>query len=444
MSRWSLRSRVTAAVVVLVVATLVILSVAVDVALRHRLSTDLRSRLTQRAVSATALDGRVTAQAMANRLSGQGIVASVVTPDGRTLVGRATAAGAVPAVRNRRQAAAARAAIQQQGDYLVINEPLPSGNTLILEADISQIQRTIDRLRVLETAVSLLLILTVGLIVNLVSKTALAPLDRMTETAREITAGQRGRRLRPASPTTEIGRTAAAIDEMLDALEASELTMRDFVSDASHELRTPIAGLQAGAETLLRSDLSREEREALAVSMVRESQRATRLVDDLLAVSRLDSQSVDLQPADLAEIARTAADDYQRRNPNVTVTLDAMTPVAVKADRDLMLQVMSNLLDNAGRATPGNQPIEVAVIQSPDGPEVSVTDHGPGVPDADRERIFQRFVRLDRGRERASGGNGLGLAIVRGLATLHGGRVWCEARHDRDPGARFVVRLPKP
>ena len=438
MSGWSLRSRVTASVAALVIATLVTLSVAVDLALDRRLRSDLRSRLVDRAAVAVMLDNRVAPQSLANRLTGQGVVATIESADGSVAVGRAGGAGALPKLRARLRAAR-NATVTREGELLVVRQPLLAGRTLVLEGDLSEINRTLDRLAVVEVAVSLILIAMVGLVISQIARAALAPLDRMTSTARSIAAGSRGSRLRPASTITEIGRTAAAIDEMLDALEASERSMRDFLSDASHELRTPLAGLQSGAETLLRASLSRSEQEALAVQMVRESQRATRLLNDLLAVTRLEVQSVELAGCDLSQVAESACEDLTRRVAGVEVGSSSSGSALALCNRDLMAQVLANLLDNAARA---GGPIEVTIVGSSTSVELAVSDHGPGVPTGDRERIFDRFVRLDSARARDAGGNGLGLAITRALVTKQHGSVRCTERPDGAPGARFVVTLP--
>src|SRR5690606_25043392 len=265
-----------------------------------------------------------------------------------------------------------------------------------------------------------------------------------TALARSITSGDRGRRLAPTRTDTELGRTAAAFDEMLDALEgaeaaarAEEARTRRFVADAAHELRTPIAGVQAVAEAALAPDMSPEERERLHLLMLRESRRAGRLVDDLLVLARLDAGlELRREPVDLLELARTEAERARLVSPDQRVEVRG-EPVTVAGDASRLAQVLGNLLDNARRhAGPGTVTITVS---AGDPATVLVTDEGPGVPPADRERIFDRLVRLDEARGE-DGGAGLGLAIARGIARAHGGELRC-VEPPSGRGAAFELSL---
>jgi two-component system, OmpR family, sensor kinase len=274
----------------------------------------------------------------------------------------------------------------------------------------------------------------------------------MTGLARSITRGDRGRRLAPSRTDTELGRAAAAFDGMLDELEgaeraartaeatarASEARTRRFVADAAHELRTPLAGVQAVAEAVASPVLDAEERDRLTLLLLRETGRAGRLVDDLLVLARIDA-GIDLrrEPLDLLALARTEAERSLLVAADPPVTVQG-APVTVDADPTRLGQVLANLLDNARRyAGPGGR---IAVAVGP-GPRVLVTDTGPGVAPADRERIFDRLVRLDEARSAHDGGAGLGLAIARGIARAHGGDLRCV-----DPpggtGAAFELTLP--
>jgi signal transduction histidine kinase len=271
----------------------------------------------------------------------------------------------------------------------------------------------------------------------------------MTALARSIAAGDRGRRLSPTRVDTELGRTASAFDTMLDSLEgaertaqqaeatarASESRTRQFVADAAHELRTPITGLRAAAEAALSTRASGEERDRLLLLLIREAGRAGRLVDDLLALARIDAGLHLIQaPVELTGLANAEAERVRLLVPDRTVRVSG-APVTVSGDAQRLAQVLSNLLDNARRHTPEQGTIDVTVDQ-PDQATVRirVADSGPGVPPADRERIFDRLVRLDEARTRdaeqrpgqaGSAGAGLGLAIARGIAQAHGGDLRC-------------------
>jgi two-component system OmpR family sensor kinase len=211
--------------------------------------------------------------------------------------------------------------------------------------------------------------------------------------------------------------------------------MRTFLADASHELRTPVAALQATAERLLRDQPPRPARDAIEAQLARESGRLGHLVDDLLNLARLDARErPHRQPVDLANLASAAVAATRTTEPAAQVELLAAGPVPVTGDRDALLRAVRNLLENASAVADA---VVIEVARTASGPTMSVTDNGPGVPADQRERIFEPFVRLPRSPR---GGTGLGLAIVRRTIESHGGTVTC----DPSPtgGARFTLRLP--
>ncbi|OXR41362.1 putative sensor histidine kinase TcrY [Nocardia cerradoensis] len=327
---------------------------------------------------------------------------------------------------------------------------------------------------------------------------ALAPLDSMTRLAREIARGGRGRRLSPTRTDTELGRTASAFDEMLDALEgaeararASEQQMRAFVGDAAHELRTPIAGIKAMAEAVLHqpADIGPEDRERMYLLLVREAQRAGRLVEDLLDMARIDAGlTLYRQTVDLYDLAHAQVERMRILHPDIDFRLTGHTVLTV-ADPERVAQILVNLLANACQATPpgGAVSLTVKTVGDSDGSlptepmpapatpadrpgpardpdtnpseaatpnaapgtgtgevraEIRVTDTGPGVPAAQREHIFGRLVRLDTSRDRRRDGAGMGLAIARGIARAHGGDLRCVEPPPGTSGAVFLLTLP--
>jgi two-component system, OmpR family, sensor kinase len=294
------------------------------------------------------------------------------------------------------------------------------------------------------------LLVTLGVLLVVV-RFALAPLDAMTELAGRIARGGRGSRLSPARTDTELGRTAAAFDAMLDALEGAEAQARDseerthrFVANAAHELRTPIAGIAAAAEAVLQhADASNvEQRQRLELLLVRESHRAARLVDDLVNLARLDA-GVELkrEPVELRELAGTQVDRVRVVHPALTIEVHGV-PLIVTADAGRISEILANLLDNACQATPAGGRVEVRVGCAEHFAEIVVTDTGPGIAPPDRERIFDRLVRLDAARDRQHGGSGLGLAIARGFARAHGGDLTCQPPPPATTGATFRLLLP--
>jgi two-component system, OmpR family, sensor kinase len=211
--------------------------------------------------------------------------------------------------------------------------------------------------------------------------------------------------------------------------------MRRFLAHASHELRTPVAALQATAERLLRDQPSRPARDAIEAGLARDSGRLGQLIDDLLNLARLDARErPHRQPVDLGDLASAAVAAARTNGSAARVKLVTTGPVPATGDRDALLRAVRNLLDNALAVA---DTVTVEVAQTPDGPTMSVADDGPGIPAEERERIFEPFVRLSRSPR---DGTGLGLAIVRRTIESHGGTVTCEACPDG--GARFTLRLP--
>ena len=276
-----------------------------------------------------------------------------------------------------------------------------------------------------------------GLLVAVAVRLALRPLDSMAALASEIAAGRpRRSRLSPTRTDTEIGRTAHAFDAMLDELEGAETRARRaeeqtraFLADAAHELRTPLAGVQAAAETLLqhRDRMSVEDQQHIEALLVGETQRAGRLVSDLLSVARLDAG---VAPGAGAGRPRPLADAEAARArlvwPTRTVESSGSAPT-ITGDAQALAGVLRNLVDNACRAVGDGGTVrlqlsgEAAETAGTAEAVIEVVDDGPGVAAEDRERIFERLVRLDAARSADSGGSGLGLAIARGTARAHGG-----------------------
>ena len=469
----SLRARVVVSVLVLLAVVLTLLAVVVTTVLGNSLREDLRARLQDRAGYAVVLQQQgVTGQTLADQMSGGGIF-STFTADGAEYVGRPDAAPSaqdrpVPAPGSPPGAAPALpqpvvepdVAFSEAGGTLVAQVGLPGG-VLRLQAGESDIERTLSTLRTIEIVAGIAALVITGLVLIRLVGVALRPLDRMAALARRIGAGARGRRLRPTKPDTDLGRTAVAFDEMLDALEAAEMSaqqaqerMRQFLADASHDLRTPLAGIVAGADALLRADfdrLDRADREERLVAIVRQSRHAARLVDDLIVMARMDNTRPGTAPVgrvrtvDLVDLVRDQVAGVTLRRPDHRYELAAdATGVTVRIDPDELGRALANLLENAAQAGPPGGPVAVTVTAGPAaaGREVvvAVEDEGPGVPPDQRDRIFERFVRLSS--DRAGDGSGLGLPIARAVARRAGGDVVCLARTDGRPGARFELRLP--
>ncbi|GAB2586977.1 sensor histidine kinase [Microlunatus antarcticus] len=445
----SLRNRVTITVLAFLAAMLVVLAVVTDVALNARLEGELRQRLQDRASYATILVGQRSSSQLVDALEGDGVSVRLTTASGQVIpkgpLSGTTGSTATPAPLPPGPAGGPKGPVAEQGKILSVTEQLSDGSTLVLLADSGDVQRTLDQVRTTLAVGGLVLLALAALALRPVVNRALRPLDQVTATARAITAGDRGARLRPDRPETELGQAASAFDAMLDEVEGAERSargaeqrLRAFLSDAAHELRTPLAGVQAAAERLLRGVDDRAQREQLSVTVIREARRASRLADDLLTMARIDS-GLELQrvPVDLSGVVGRVADVARLAHPAAQVEVLG-TAGAVDADPDRVTQVLTNLVDNALAATRHQGHVTLTLARTPDAVTVDVADDGPGIPPADADRIFERLVRLDASR--TSGGSGLGLSIARGIAEAHGGSLALVPSDAQ--GARFRLSLP--
>ncbi len=242
------------------------------------------------------------------------------------------------------------------------------------------------------------------------------------------------------------GSRAAAVGVLRDVtrLERTESMRRTFVADVSHELRTPIASIVAAAETLEEAAPDEAERRELVGLIQRQSARMKELINDLMDLAQIESGAVELmrETVPVTDLLREAAQDLaayaSERRVRIDVTGD--TSASILADRRRFLQVARNLLDNAIKFSPEGETVRLAAESGPGWAGFSVSDHGPGIPRAEREKIFQRFYQVDRSRSKTRPGTGLGLAIVKHLVQLHQGTVEIESEAGR--GSLFRIRLP--
>ncbi|WUP52934.1 HAMP domain-containing histidine kinase [Micromonospora globbae] len=271
----------------------------------------------------------------------------------------------------------------------------------------------------------------------------LRPVEALRRGAEEITGRAGPERLPVPASRDEVHRLAVTLNGMLDRLESARQRQRAFVADAAHELRSPVTNIRTELEVAQRLG-DRTDWAAVTESLLADTERLSRLVDDLLLLARLDeaagrgtarSGPAATGPVELGELLTVTASRYP--SPPVEVTPPG-APLWTVGDPDELRRVLTNLLDNAVR----HARTRVVLAAAPAGAYhlVTVTDDGPGIPAADRERVFDRFTRLDDARARDAGGAGLGLAIVRELVRRAGGTVSLD---DADgPGLRVSLRLP--
>jgi two-component system phosphate regulon sensor histidine kinase PhoR len=242
------------------------------------------------------------------------------------------------------------------------------------------------------------------------------------------------------------GHRAAAVGVLRDVtrLERTEAMRRTFVGDVSHELRTPIASIAAAAETLADASPDRAEAAELTGLIRRQSDRMRELIDDLMDLAQIESGAVRLEREEipLKELLAETAEDLEApaREKRVEVRVTGDADVSTVGDRRRLGQLARNLLDNAIKFSPEGAPVVVRVWRQGGRPGFSVEDLGPGVPKAERDKIFQRFYQVDRSRSKQRPGSGLGLAIVKHIAQLHGATV--EVEGEAGQGTAFLVRFP--
>ena len=319
----------------------------------------------------------------------------------------------------------------------------------------------------------LVLMIVLALVLRRAMRRALEPLDNMNQVAKRIAdGGKLSERITIDDPATELGRTGTAFNEMLEQVEASvhraqdaEDGMRQLCADVAHELRSPLASIVAGADNLMRSKGKRAEVEQTAISVVREGNRAARIVSDLTLATQLDNDGVadkqiSKRAVDVVSLVAASVDTFANRC-TFDVSLEADSSIDkldLYVDPQRIHQVIDNLLENANRWAESKITVRTGISADVAGSSkqsfwVQVFNDGPAVPDDQREHIFERFVRLSPDRARNTGGSGLGLSISRGLIEAHGGSLVClptsggalsgeKVARSVQNGATFELRLP--
>jgi two-component system OmpR family sensor kinase len=329
-------------------------------------------------------------------------------------------------------------------------EPTDAGGvTVVVALPLTDSNQTLIHLLREEGLVSLVVLLVLGGLAWWIVRRGLRPLDEMATTAGAIASGDLSQRVASTESHTEVGRLGVALNTMLSEIEvaftaraASEERLRRFLADASHELRTPLTSIRGYAEIFERG--ARDRPEDLATSMRHihaEANRMSVLVDDLLLLARLDRERpLAHEQVELTGVVAAAVDAARVKAPDRVVTFAPAAPVVVTGDASRLRQVVDNLMANAINHTPEATPIAVDVTTDGTTALLTVADRGPGIDPADRDHIFEPFHRADPSRARATGGVGLGLAIVSAIATAHGGTVGVDS--EPGAGATFWVRLP--
>lgn len=363
------------------------------------------------------------------------------------------------------------AAGQPWGRLLVYTVPVTVQGRVVgmvqVARQLGPIFQSLERLRNILVLAGLLALLLSGGLGLWLARTALRPIDRVTQAAREIAAACRSnrpaldRRLNLVGPDDEVIRLGAAFDEMLEHLERAFARERQFTADASHELRTPVTAIRGLVEVSLRA-ASRQENEyrAILADIGEEAQRMARIIEGLLLLARADAGelAVYMSPVDFGElvagVARRArmrelaqAKDLRIIGPNELVGADGHARAAVvRGDRQKLEQLVDNLVDNALKYTPAGGTVTLSLALTDDAPnggtwvKLDVADTGIGIPAEHLVHVFERFYRVDKARSYDGGGSGLGLSIAQEVARVHGGRVELQSEVCR--GTTATVWLP--
>ncbi|MBI4673490.1 MAG: HAMP domain-containing protein [Chloroflexi bacterium] len=340
-------------------------------------------------------------------------------------------------------------ATRQQNDWLYVAAPLRQNEQIVGAVYLGQPLRDVTavltdlRARLL---ISALVALALSALVGLLLARAIArPVRELTRAANQLARGDFDYPLDVRAPD-ELGELARAFRSMSRDLQKTLQARTDLVSNVSHELRTPLTAIKGLTETL--RDGAVEDlnaRDKFLASIENETDRLIRLVNDLLVLSRADSQALVLhrEPFDLGELVNACAEELAlyAHAQRVTVQVDAPLTV-VNADPDRIRQVLVNLLDNALRYSPPGETVRVKIFSDAQGVTVAVQDHGPGIPLAQQVRVFERFYRADKSRARdgrSASGAGLGLSIAQVLVEAHGGRIILESREGQGTTVRFTL-----
>ena len=294
------------------------------------------------------------------------------------------------------------------------------------------------------------LLLVAGGVGYWMSRRALAPVDALVRTAREVSGANLNSRLQKLNTGDELQRLSDTLNEMLDRIETAFRRVTEFTADASHELRTPVSLIRTEAELALRRSRGEAEYKESLQHILHEAERTTALIEQLLALARADSgrEALNLGPVDLDSTLRGVAESWKQmaalRNLQFSTNIgegSGNQASFVNGDETLLRRLADILLDNAFKYTPSPGSVRLQLEQGPGSVIISVKDSGMGIAPQEQDKIFERFYRVDKARSRAEGGTGLGLAIAKWIAEQHHGSIMVEST--LGAGAIFRAEFPR-
>ncbi|MFM1993467.1 MAG: hypothetical protein RL537_156 [Actinomycetota bacterium] len=337
-------------------------------------------------------------------------------------------------------------------NWRVVALPLQNANgSVVVGLPTNNNRQIINEYGVIGGRFGVLLLFLSGLAIWLTITSALRPLKEVERTAEAVKSGKFSSRLVQRHGKTEIGRINRALNSMLDSIESAVRgkdktlnQMRRFVSDASHELRTPLVTVRGYAELYRMGAIKSKQDLNEAMGRIEsEAIRMSGLVESLLTLTRMDElENLKKKPSDLIELAQASVKDASVANQEISFRVATdMKSCNLEIDGDRIKQVLTNLLANAARFAPKSSEVTVEIKDHTDKIRVSVIDRGEGVPEGLREKIFDRFYRIDNSRNRETGGSGLGLAIAKSIIDAHEGKIWVE--ETPGGGATFIFEISK-
>jgi signal transduction histidine kinase len=440
----TVRARTTLVAVIVVGAALVVAAIAMVVLLRRSLTGQVRSAAMLQAQSIAEEEVRLP------QASGAGIpvgdedeqFAQVLDPHGRVVDSSANVRNTAAVVRLRPGETARIETTPFEDDpFLVVAisamTPSEQPRTVIVGRTLDSVgESTSAVVGLLAAGVPLLLLLVGGMTWLSVGR-VLAPVESIRAEVEAISTAELHRRVPDPRGRDEIARLATTMNHMLARLQAGQTRQRRFVSDASHELRSPVTTIRQQAEVALTHPDGTSTQE-LSEVVLEEAARLQRLVEDLLLLAKLDEGTLHLRavPVDLDDLLFETAERL-RGTTNLHVDTSGVSAGRILGDRDQLQRLVRNLADNAARHA--RRTVALSVREEGDQTVLAIDDDGEGISPSDRARIFERFQRLDEARDRDSGGSGLGLAIVAEIASAHGAAI--EVVDGPLGGARFVVRF---
>ncbi len=305
--------------------------------------------------------------------------------------------------------------------------------------------QALDHFRLIEKETLPLLVLLASLLGYWLSGRSLAPVNHIIETAGLIGAQNLSSRLEVPKARDELRRLTETLNAMLARIEASFKSITQFTADASHDLRTPVAVIRATAEISLRRPRTQEEYRRALSTILETSVDTSELLENLLTLARADAGAagMEMRPLDLSAHVQKARERAALLGLEKALDVTATTPpqpVWVKADAIAVDRLLLILLDNAVKYSPSGSRCEIALSQSENHAQITVRDSGAGIPETELNNIFDRFYRVDRARSKQTGGAGLGLAIARWIAEMHGGTIAAESTVGA--GSAFHVHIP--